>query len=440
MSKARKRKRHSMRERGAAMIFALALTLCLTMLVAAIQMETVTLFKVSRTERDFERALQMAEAGLNAYQHRLTFGPATGDPNAGLLPPLYQFPEGAAPTIEEFKTGVRNGTYTLIRYPAGSQQGYFAGTIGVPGDTARIVSYGWSNGVVRRVIAVANTATAPDDIDDDTEVRPTGAYAMFARSSMNVEMNTVLVGGIGTNGAITMGGNCEVRDGVVSLNGPDASFSGGQHTNPTVVTNPDPVVWPTVDQIADRLFPQGGLAWLAQNNDNAMATINGVAGIPNNRIDLKNKATIIFRGKPGGANYYLTDVQLKNNATIRFDNTAGPIRIWLGPSGGSGGFDSKNGTDFVSTSSDPANAPRLYMATKGGFTGKNNIDCNFGIYAINEGGGQRWGHIELKNNMTFSGTFVADSIALKNNAVLTAAAPYWQPLGGAYYDISVWEE
>jgi len=410
------------------------------MLIVATQLEVVTEFKVSRIERDYERALQMAEAGANAYQHRLTFGTADDDPDGVLLPPLFQFPGGTAPTIQEFKTGVLNGTYQLIRYPAGSQQGYFAGTIGVPGDSARIVSYGWSNGVVRRVITVASTRTAPDDIDDDTIVHPSGEYSLFAYTEMTVENNCYLSGGVGSNGQINMDNNCVVTDGVISLNGPNADVSLGQNTVATVVRNPDPVIWPTVEQIALRLFPEGGLSWLATHNDNNMATINGVAGIPNNKIYATNNVTVVFRGKPGGANYYLTDAYFKNNATIRFDNTSGPVRIWMGPVGGSGQFYSKNNADFVVTSTDPANAPRLYMATTGGFYGKNNVNCNFGIYAYNEQNGQRWGHIELKNNMVYEGTFIANTVTLKNNATITARAPYWQPLGGAYYDISVWEE
>lgn len=426
--------------RGAAYLIALALTLCLTMLIAATQLEVATEFKVSVTERDFERALQMAEAGANAYQHRLTFGPAPSSINGYLLPPLYEFPVGTVPTVQEFRNGVKNGTYQLIRYPADSQQGYFAGSIGEPGSTARIVSYGWSNGVVRRIVVNAIAQTAPDDIEDDTIIRPSGEFSLFAWTSLTVEQNCYLSGGIGTNGVVDMGGNCTVTNGVVSCNGPDSYAVLGQNTVATVVNNPEPVLWPTVEQIANRLFPQGGLDWLANNNDNNLATINGVAGIPNKRINTTKAVTVVFRGKPGGANYYLTDMQFKNNATIRFDNTNGPVRIWLGPVEGGGQFWSKNGTDIVVTSADPANAPRVYIATTGGFWGKNNINCNFGVYAYNERDGRRWGCIELMNNMAFRGTFVGNTVTLKNNATITAQAPFWQPLGGAYYDMSVWQE
>ncbi|MBM3495667.1 MAG: hypothetical protein FJX72_15290 [Armatimonadetes bacterium] len=171
-----------------------------------------------------------------------------------------------------------------------------------------------------------------------------------------------------------------------------------------------------------------------------MATINGVAGIPGSKFTCNNNVTVVLPGKAGGANYYITDAYFKNNATIRFSNSTGPVRIWIGPSGGSGGWYAKNNADFRVTSTDPANAPRLYLATTGGFTGKNNVDCNFGIYAYNELNGSKWGHIEVKNNMMMQGTFVANQVTAKNNTGVTAGPPYWQPLGAAYYDMSVWQE
>lgn len=422
------------------MIIALALTLCLTMLVVATQLEVVTELKSSQTERDFERALQMAEAGANAYQHRLTFGTASGQPGEALLPPLYEYPGGVAPTVQQFREGVLNGTYTVIRYPAGSEQGYFVGTVGTPSDTANIVSYGWSNGVVRRVNCIAQTEAAPQDIEDDTEIHPSGEYNLFAVTSLTAKNNISLHGALGSNGTVTMYNNCDVTGGV-HLYGPAASHTFGANTDPDVTTYPDPVIWPTVAQIADRLFPQGGLTWLAANNDNALATINGVAGIPNNTINVSNNVTVVFKGKPGGANYYLTSAYFKNNATIRFDNAAGPIRVWLGPDGGTGKWYAKNNANFTATSSDPANACRMYIATKGGFVGKNNMDCDFGIYSYNSAAdGSKWGYLELKNNMMMHGTFVANQIVVQNNAAVTAQAPFWQPLGAAYYDMSVWQE
>lgn len=146
-------------QRGQALVVALALVLCLTLLVAATQLQVVSQLGLSLPERDYERALQMAEAGANAYLNLLSQGTATpanpsdpADP-AKLIPPSYHF-TGTPPTLDAFRAGVKSGTYPLIRYPAGSEQGYFAGEkddTNTPEIT--IIAYGWSHGVVRRVQA-----------------------------------------------------------------------------------------------------------------------------------------------------------------------------------------------------------------------------------------------------------------------------------------------
>ena len=55
---------------------ALALVIAMTLLIAAMQLQVVSQLAASATERDYERALQMAESGLNAYLNKL----ANGDP------------------------------------------------------------------------------------------------------------------------------------------------------------------------------------------------------------------------------------------------------------------------------------------------------------------------------------------------------------------------
>src|SRR5262249_19976498 len=62
------------RKGGAAMIVALALTPCLTMLIVATQMQIVTQLKAQKGQRDYDRALNLAEAGANAYLNYLANG------------------------------------------------------------------------------------------------------------------------------------------------------------------------------------------------------------------------------------------------------------------------------------------------------------------------------------------------------------------------------
>src|SRR5437867_1794820 len=102
--------------RGAAMIIALALILGLLLVVTAAQYQTMNQLSVSKYERGYDRALLMAEAGVNAYLNMLTNGAGTGT-NSGYVPSSYTF--SSIPTLAQFKTGVKNGTYTLIKYPSG---------------------------------------------------------------------------------------------------------------------------------------------------------------------------------------------------------------------------------------------------------------------------------------------------------------------------------
>ncbi len=209
--------------KGQALVTAMALVVALTILVAATQHQVVQELKVTKTERDYERALQLAEAGLNAYINRIDYGAAPADasnPNdpGHLIPPLREFPIGAAPSLADFRRGVRDGTYTLIRYPPGSQQGYLVGSIGTPGETARFISFGWSNGVVRRVVGVARQAS--------------GDYALYGVASVTMHNNQSVTGNVGTNGQVTMHNNNEIENGYLVLNGPGADVS--QHKNPGI--------------------------------------------------------------------------------------------------------------------------------------------------------------------------------------------------------------
>jgi len=430
------------------MVMALALTLCLTMFIVATQLETVTELGVSKTERDYERALEMAEAGANAYLSRLSFGAADSSPNKALLPPLYQYPNGAGPTTQQFRAGVLNGTYTLVRYPAGSQQGYFAGTVSSSGGTVRIASFGWSNGIVRRVISVAPGEIAPEGTEDEAEGEAPGEFTFFVVTSMTAQNNISLYGTLGTTGQVTAKNNFWAN--AIVLYGPEVPYPDlSNNASVGSITRTTAIEWPTVAEVALKKFPNGGLAYLRSNNDNSMATVDGTH-LSGTVIDAENNVTVRFFGKPGGANYYLTSVDLKNNADVIFDTTSGPITIWFGPTAAgdySGGWYAKNNCTLTMTKSGDATKDHVafYIGTKGGFTGKNNLSCAIGIYAHNE-----WYNdpvrnaddnvldIELMNNAMVSGTFVADKIGVKNNMTVNPSGPYFTLSG--VYGVEDWTE
>ena len=91
--------------RGYALLVALALVVALLIFVAGTQRTMVQHLALTRTERDSERALEMAEVGLNKLLYSLS-NPAIAQPT------IYNFGTGI-PSIPTFKTGVRAGTYVV---------------------------------------------------------------------------------------------------------------------------------------------------------------------------------------------------------------------------------------------------------------------------------------------------------------------------------------
>ena len=81
----------------------------------------------------------------------------------------------------------------------------------------------------------------------------------------------------------------------------------------------------------------------AASNDNNLATSPsnpGGGAISGNFIGLGSSyadSTMTLHGKSGGADYYLTGLDLKNSTTLTVDTSAGPVRLFLECTGGTTG-------------------------------------------------------------------------------------------------------
>lgn len=227
------------RKRGQAFVIALALVFFLSLLVVATQIQVITQLSESRSERDYERALQMAEAGLNAYVNRLSQGPANGgDPNAGMVPPSQQIP--TLYSANSFRSAVRDGTisssasipYRFVRYPdpsGATNSGFYVGHVGTPGALVDIVSYGWHNGAVRRVRGTGHSFSIFDWAAIWALNPNTGSWAW------KFSGNARIVGASGADGVLQMapGANVTWYDGPVFWAGAGAA------------SNPAPPVYPS---------------------------------------------------------------------------------------------------------------------------------------------------------------------------------------------------
>lgn len=61
-------------------------------------------------------------------------------------------------------------------------------------------------------------------------------------------------------------------------------------------------------------------------NDN---TLTGVSGVSGTVINASGKDVVTLVGKPGGANYYISSLTLKNSATLNVNIADGPVNIYL---------------------------------------------------------------------------------------------------------------
>src|SRR5205085_8457550 len=116
-------------------------------------------------------------------------------------------------------------------------------------------------------------------------------------------------------------------NGQVVFNGTGSNWQSQPNGTYSEVHNSSPVTWPTVDTIATQANGTG-LSWFAAHNDNNLS-------IPpiGTTVLLNGNTTLTLKGKAGGANYYLTNLTCNGNSKVTFDNTNGPINIWVGPAG-----------------------------------------------------------------------------------------------------------
>lgn len=320
---------------------ALAIILGLTVLVGASQLVTVTEMARSKADRDFERALQYAEAGLNAYLNRLGSGAGSGT-YAGLVPPYQQLPEFYS--IDGFRDAVRAGTitstastpYRFVHYPPGStDSGFYVGHVATPGAFATLVSYGYCRGAVRRVRGTGRSFSIFDwaaiwGINPGTSNQD---YAWKFSGSANV------VGAAGAEGLFIGNNNVTVYDGPVvwanasyaapfsnpnltiyasSANVPSGHPDGSlypwhQHqvANPGMRYYASRLDFPTADEAANQYSgATGGVAQYKTNNHNATGL----------RYLVRNTATGVIRELQGSytvlaSSDYELDNELAPNAS-----------------------------------------------------------------------------------------------------------------------------
>jgi hypothetical protein len=301
--------------RAAALIIALVLALCLTMLVIATQLMTTSQLRAERGQRDFDRALELAESGANAYLNYLANGAHSNltpwdvapPPTVGSVPSVAQIQLAILTGNKNGNSGVGvgsgtntiagiaySGTMGLVPYPStynivsgatpvnpsrNNQYGYFVVITSLNSATVNMVSYGYANGIVRRVQVGGQSS----DIFDWAAL-----WGINPDDAWDISGNLTIVGGFGGNGTMSWGNNSRFYDGpgiaagVSWPNGtpptatgtsspgvPSGHIGSGTLADPFTRTLPRALAFPTADQDANTASgtTQGAEYFRTHNNN-----------------------------------------------------------------------------------------------------------------------------------------------------------------------------
>lgn len=377
------------RQSGAAVVTALIVATIIAGLLAAAAVVAGTHYQRSRFESDYASALYLAEAGINFEFRKLSDNPALAD----------QISDGS-PQGNSYNFG--GGTFRVY---CANQDGT---TPWVAPNPLYVFSTGTFNGLSRTVRAEGQGKTGESE------------YTIYGISKVTAHSNFFINGTVGTNGRAVTYSTSSISGGL-HLNGPGTTVSGNPISY-TVKRNAAPVIWQTVDQIAESMFP-GGLSYLATYNDNAL-----VPQIVDNKINTINEELVTFLGKAGGAHYYLEDAYFNSSTLVVMDNRTGPITIWTGPSGGPGTIWFNSQTTIKSL--DPANRVRFYHGTTGMFRLTSSWNSQVGIYAYNvdpetgKGYGKVWAESTFEVN---GGSVIGWDVEFKSTTTVN------HPVGPSFF-------
>jgi len=392
---------HTLRSsaRGSALITVLIFISIVSVLLAGIAKFSISHQQLALNDSRYAAALSLAEAGANTEFRKISLDASLPD----------QWPGATA--------NWGGGSYTVW---CANSDGSVPWNNAWPNNSDLLVfSRGTVDGVTRTVKVKVKGYNA------------SGNYAIYGTNQVSTFNGTAVTirGDIGTNDELQFTGSPNIQ-GSVYFNGPGAGWVGGTPSGYNEVHDTKVIQWPTVSEVAMQQFPAGGLPWLATHNSNSLANPPIIGNTITTNVTL-----------PAG-NYYLTNVSLTAGRKITFNNTGGPVNVWIGPEGSPAVANWRGGSAAISVTSDPTKTPRIYAATKGG------IDLGGGevmdalVYAVNrDGAGNTYGHIDNSGNPTINGQLIADNIDLNGNISVNFVKDLIRPVTFGYYGYdNLWEE
>ena len=396
------------RRRGAVLLNVLVILVVISILLAGMAQLMVSDYSIGKVESDYSNSLVVAESGVNYELRKISNSGASAD----------QKNASGAPGTSYTTTAGAVQVYVTQRNADGTEP-----TPWTPGKNLWIYSKGGVNSLTRsvKVAAVAYTNT------------PTTSYAVFGVTEglMNTSP-TIVNGDVGTNGFFNFNGHPSISGSVI-FNGGSSNWQSPPNGTYSVVHNPNALIWPTVEALAVTAFGSTGLNYVASNNDNLLASP------PITSPNLTANSNQTFVGKAGGANYYLTNMTLNGSSQLIFNNSAGPITIWIGPSGGNANIVISGGAATVKMTVDPTKPVKIYSATNGDMAINGSTELDAGIYNINNASS---GRIIFNGNPSIYGCLFGNKFTFNNTPTIHAVQGYFSPTGGStYYGITPpWQE
>ncbi len=458
--------------RGAALIFALVVVLISSLFILAMGTFALQHLYLEQTESDYGTALYSAEAALNYELNKISRDP-------------YQI-SGPTCAADNTSAGAYNGTLSnapcsTVAFPNPSNDPvkvYVTHSDGVdpwlPGSNMIVWASGTHNGVSRRIEAFAG----PEGLGD--------TYAIYGASSLTLNSTATINGNIGTAGTLT-------NNGLTSLNGTcfletsSAAYNGVTPSWDTLRL-PNATPWPTVSSVISTVFPESSgypdpITYIAGHNDDFRTISPGITSIMsrdasgnlapfdtqhfsasdpalNSTVFSDNHHWIVLigdgstapNGMTRGSTLYFTHISLGPQDTLEIlnnlpsgypDSTGafhGPVRIIVGPSGGTSTSPVIDLTKGNLITHDPhAAALTLYNATAGTaklgdavVTTMNDFNPSGGVqnvlpiilYAYNGPTDPSTLGIHVVGNLNLWGSLVADRIMVNGgNMTVTGNNP-----------------
>ncbi|HRK21930.1 MAG TPA: hypothetical protein PLX06_08980 [Fimbriimonadaceae bacterium] len=403
---------------GAALITALVVALMVSVLVGGVGMLSVSHYNRARRESDYARALQIAEAGINAELRFISENHLTGTPShtsgvryTGSL---------SGGTFEAWTTAVDGSTWS-------------------PPNDFKVQAIGTIDGLSRRVEVSGTRQSIFNE------------FSIFGIQSVNFNGSVSITNGdVGTNGSMNVVNPTSnvPAPGEIYLMGSGASINS---TGSNVVLGPNPVLFPTIDQIIVKPAPVGlgstGWSWLTSNsplnrNNRNMRTFRGSGaaltpggtqqvGLPWSgtnaaSMQIANNDFNRLGTNPATGNrtltippgdYYFTDMSVSGTREIIIDNgglttgTPGMVRIWMNNSNGG---DHLNNIQVTFTAATPNNF-RLYYNKCASLRISGGSTWYGGIYAVRTG---CTGTIDLSGGAIVNGSVIANAIVIAGGATI----------------------